>query len=184
MPKKDDYGDSSVSETGNWNVADKYSKSKIMRPLNMCDYYEDVAAFGYDSLVEELVNYAAPPNDVIKYKALVRLVKELIRLIDNTKFALKVGNTKKTALEYKSHLVKIQKSLPNLIRTSHNHVEHTSIMKIKSYALFDKYLESIAIIKSKLNEPLNKNHLIFTDKEEFDPVQFKKNMKDRIVNRG
>ncbi|MCK4860161.1 MAG: hypothetical protein KAS87_06360, partial [Candidatus Omnitrophica bacterium] len=73
MPKKDDYGDSSVSETGNWNVADKYTKNKIMRPLNLCDYYEDVACFGYDSLVEELVNYNSPPNDVIRYKAIVRL---------------------------------------------------------------------------------------------------------------
>ena len=183
MSKKDNYGDS-VSETGNWNVADRYSKNKIMRPLNLCDYYEDVATFGYDSLVEELINYNSPPNDVIRYRAMVRLVKELIRLIRNTKFALKIGNSKKTALRYMKDLILLQKSLPNLVRTSHNHVDHTSSTKINNYALFDRYLEKIAIIKSKLNEPLNKNHLIFTDKEEFDPRAFKKNNNDRIINQG
>lgn len=184
MPKKDDHGDSSVSETGNWNVADKYTKNKIMRPLNLCDYYEDVACFGYDSLIEELINFNSPPNDVIRYKAIVRLVRELIRLIDNAKFALKVANTKKDALKYKSMLIKIKKSLPNLVKTSHNHLEHSSVMKIKNYDLFDKYLDNLSMIKSKLNEPLNKNHLIFTDKEEFDPRKFKQTKKDRMINQG
>lgn len=184
MPKKDDYGDFSISETGNWNVADKYTKNKIMRPLNLCDYYEDIARFGYDSLVDELINYNALPNDVIKYKAIVRLVNELIRLIDNTKFALKNGSTRKDALGYKANLIMIKISLPNLVRVARNHVDHTSSTQIKNYVLFDKYLDNIAIIKSKLNEPLNKNHLIFTDKEEFDPKAWKKRIADRIVNQG
>ena len=184
MPRKDDHGDSVVSETGNWNVADKYSKSKIMRPLNLCDYYEDIATFGYDSLIEELVNYDSPPNDIIRYKAIKRLVYELIRLIDNTKFSLKVDNTKKEALSLKSNLVKIRDSLPNLIRQSRNNVEKTTIVKIKNEQLFDKYLQNISIIKSKLNEPLNKNHLIFTDSKEFDPKKFKDNIKRRIVESG
>ena len=69
MPQYND-DESIVSETGNWNVADDYSKKKIMRPLFLCDYYEDIANFGYESLVEELINYQTPPNDLIKIKAL------------------------------------------------------------------------------------------------------------------
>ena len=50
--------------------------------------------------------------------------------------------------------------------------------------LFEKVLKQILEIKSNINEPLNKNHLIFTDREEFDPSAFKKSLKDRMVNRG
>ena len=183
MPKKDGEG-YIISETGNWNVADQFSKSKIMRPLNLCDYYEDIACFGYESIAEELINFQAPPNDVIRIKAIQRLTRELIRVINNAKFALKVGNTKSTALRYKEQLIKLQKTIPNLVKVNKNRIEKTTIIKITNQALFDEILGAISEIKSKINEPLNKNHLIFTDKEEFDPKAFKKNLKERMISQG
>ena len=172
------------SELGNWNVADQFAKGKIMRPLNLCDYYEDIACFGYESIADELINFQAPPNDVIKIKAIKRLLHELIRLIDNAKFALKVGNTRKTALEYKEQLIKLQKIIPNIIKINKNHVEGTTLIRISDLTLFNEILQTISQIKSKINEPLNQNHLIFTDKEEFDPVAFKQNIKHRMINKG
>ena len=50
--------------------------------------------------------------------------------------------------------------------------------------LFNKTLELVSEIKADINLPLNKNHLIFVDKEEFDPAMFKKKLKDRIINKG
>jgi len=173
-----------TSELGNWNVADQFAKGKIMRPLNLCDYYEDIACFGYESIAEELVNFQAPPNDVIRIKAIKRLVRELIRLIDNAKFALKVSGTLKTALGYKKQLIKLQATIPNLVKINKNQIEKTTTIRIKDPGLFDKILAAICEIKSKINEPLNKNHLIFTDREEFDPKAFKKNLKDRMVEQG
>lgn len=183
MPKKDG-SDYIISETGNWNVADKFSKHKILKPLVMCDYYEDIAYFGYESLIDELANHEAPPNDVIRIKAFKRLIMELIRIIDNSKFALKRGNTKKTALSYKSQLKKIQLQIPNLVKTSYNNSEETTIIKIKNPLVFEQFVDIVSQIKSKINEPLNSNHLIFTDKEEFDPVAFKDHLKRRMVNKG
>ncbi len=183
MPKKDG-DDYVISETGNWNVADQYTKSKIMRPLNLCDYYEDIARFGYESIAEELINYQAPPNDVIRIKAIKRLILELIRLIDNSKFALKKSGTKQTILEYKGLLKKILPLIPQVVHISKNDIEGTTQVTISKPALFEEILEKISGIKSKINEPLNQNHLIFTDTEEFDPVAFKKGLKDRMVNRG
>ncbi len=183
MPKKDE-SDSIISETGNWNVADQYTKNKIMRPLNRCDYYEDIAYFGYESIAEELGNYQAPPNDLVRIKAMKRLIMELIRVIDNSKFALKKGNTKKEALEYKKSLQKLHNALPNLIHISKNKVAGTSSVSISSLTLFEEILNKISEIKSKINEPLNANHLIFVDKEEFDPRKFKQTKKDRMVNQG
>lgn len=183
MPKKDG-SEYVISETGNWNVADQYTKNKIMRPLNRCDYFEDIAYFGYESIVEELINYQSIPNDVIRIKAIKRLIMELIRVIDNSKFALKRPGTKNEVMKYRKALVDINKIIPNLISISKNNIDKTSIVKIKNLKLFEDVLAEIAKIKSKINEPLNKNHLIFTDKEEFDPRKFKETKKLRMINQG
>ncbi len=173
-----------VSELGNWNVAEKFVYEKIMKPLKKCDRYEDIAYFGYESLIEELINYQAPPNDVIKIKAMERLVKELIRIIENSKFAMKVGNTRKTALEYRGKLKKILPIIPTLLRKKANQINKTSSYIIKNPKLFDSILDTISEIKSRINEPLNQNHLIFTDREEFDVKKFKSNIKRRITTQG
>lgn len=173
-----------ISESGNWNVADSFSKSKIMRPLNLCDYYEDVALFGYEALVDELASWEAPPNDLIKYKAIRRLVKTLIRVIDNSKFALKRGNTRKEALSYKQQLLKIEEIIPALFRVLSDETTGTSSIAIVNLTSYDQVINQISKIKSKINEPLNKNHLIFTDKEEFDPVAYKKSLKKRMTDQG
>jgi hypothetical protein len=182
MPQKDGK-ESIISESGNWNVADQYTKSKIMRPLNLCDYYQDVAMFGYETIADELINYSSPPNDVIRYKALLRLLHELIRLIDNCKFALKKPKTKEKVLDYKKQLIEIQKMTPNLIRSRVNQTG-MRVFEIISLSKFDKLLAIVCKIKSKINEPLNQNHLIFTDREEFDPKGFKKSLKERMRNQG
>lgn len=183
MPKKEGE-DSIVSETGNWNVADTYSKIKIMRPLGMADYYEDIAIFGYESIADELIGYTTPSNDVIRIKAMKRLIQTLIRVIDNSKFALKKPGTRDTALGYRVILKKIESTIPNLVRISHNEIEKRNDVFISNESLFLQLLEKLSEIKSKINEPLNKNHLIFTDKEEFDPKAFKENLKRRMVNQG
>jgi len=183
MPKKDEE-DSVISETGNWNVADSYSKSKIMRPLILCDYYEDIATFGYDSIIEELIGFNSPPNDMIKIKAMKRLLKQLIRVIDNCKFALKKPGTKDLILKYREDLIKLNKCVPNLVKINFNQIEGTRTIQIKSEELFNSFLDKISEIKSKINEPLNRNHLIFTDKEDFDPKAFKDKLKSRMVNQG
>ncbi len=183
MPKKDGEG-YITSETGNWNVADQYTKNKIMRPLNLCDYYEDIAYFGYESIADELINFQAPPNDVIKIKALKRLIKTLMRVINNSKFALKKPGTRKTALDYLALLEKLELVIPKITRISSNEIEGTKTVIIKDHLLFNKILDKVVIIKSRINEPLNKNDLIFTEKEEFDPKKFKDNLKRRMTEQG
>ena len=182
MPLKDEK-EAMISESGNWNVADQYTKSKIMRPLNLCDFYEDIAMFGYESIADELINYSSPPNDVIKYKALLRLLHELIRLIDNCKFALRKGKTKQEVLGYKKQLIDLQKMCPKLIKTRINQ-SGSRVFEIINLSQFEKLLYIVCQIKSKINEPLNKNHLIFTDREEFDPKGFKKDLKERMITQG
>jgi len=183
---KRDSNDKEMSETGNWNVADSYSKAKIMRPLVLCDYYEDVARFGFESLIDELTTPSEqlPSNDIIKLKALKRLIRELIRLIDNSKFALKKKGTRNKALSYKSELLLLEKIIPKLIKTYRDEMAGTTIIKISDNLIFEQLINMVSTIKSKINEPLNENHLIFIDKEEFDPKAFKDGLKERMINKG
>ncbi len=183
MPKRDSE-DHIVSELGNWNVADQYTKSKIMKPLILCDYYEDMATFGYDAIEDQLLAFNTVPNDYIKITALVRLIKELIRLCDNTKFAMRRGNSKETLLKYKKNLEDLNILVPKLYTVTCNQINHSKTTKIKNPVLFDKFLRQISLIKSKINEPLNQNDLIFTDKEEFDPKKFKQRIKKRMTEQG
>lgn len=182
MPKKDlSTGESIISESGNWNVASDFSKIKIMLPLTKCEYYEDIAKFGYESIIEELQGNDVG-NDLIRYNGLRRLISELLRLCENSKFAMKKPGTKEKLVTYETKLKKIKSVLPMSVNVKKDNVRGTREIIINEK--FNKILEIVMEIKSSINTPLNKNHLIFTDKEEFDPHAYKKSMKERMVGRG
>lgn len=179
MPKKN-LDEFVISDTGNWNVADKYSLFKIMKPLYYADLYADIAFFGSSDLFEELT-ITNINVDELKIKAFQRLIRTLLTLINNSIFACK--REKDTLEKLKVDLLNIEKILPNLYKTNFN-----AILKIKQLVIIPKYynaaLEAVLNIKSAINEPLNKNHLIFTDKEEFDPHAFKESIRSSIINKG
>lgn len=183
MPKESIFDDFSVSETGNWNVADGYTKHKILGPMIRCEIYEDLATFGYESLAEELVSWYSVPDDVVRIKGFQRLVKELIKLCKNAKFAMTKSGTKKSLEDLENELKRIKKVTPVLYEVYVNQVRKTREFKIIPQK-FDPVLERVLEIKSEINEPLNKNDMIFTHKEEFDPKAFKKALMERMVNKG
>lgn len=183
MSNKDLYDGSMVSETGNWNVADKFSKVKIMLPMAKCEFYEDLAQFGYESFLDELVNWNSIPMDVIRIKGLTRLVKELLRLCQNTKFAMKKGDTKTVLEGLEKSLEEIKKIIPALYKIHFNNVKKTKILVLNNER-FDEVLDRVIDIKAKINDPLNKNDLIFVSGEEFDPKAFKKSIMERMASKG
>ena len=181
MPKKDAVDDYMISESGNWNVAARFSEIKIMIPLAKCDVYEDVAKFGYVDLFEELMNYGIPP-ETLKLSALNRLINELIKIAKNCRFAMKKQGTKTQLEELEKRLYIIKKVFPLIYKTTFNQISKTSQTKLNSF--FPEILERVLEIKAEINDPLNKNHLIFTDKEEFDPKAFKDRIKNRMIDQG
>ena len=183
MPKKDDSGDNIISESGNWNMASDFVKINIVQVMIKCNSYEELALFGYDSILDELINYDQIPNDYIKLVGLKRLIRELIKLIKNTNFSMKASGTKERVKEIESKLYRIEKVIPALYTETFNQINKTKKIMI-DYENFNKVLENVLNLKSEINDPLNKNHLIFTDKEEFDPSTFKNRIKDRIINKG
>ena len=183
MPKRDNVtGESIISESGNWNVASDFARIKIMTPLAKCEYFEDIAKFGYESIADELMNFEIP-NDLVRYAGLRRLIEELIKVCKNSKFAMKKGKTKETLNNHQENLKKIKNLLHLLVYVKKNNINKTSELTIINEK-FDKVFDIVLEIKSSINIPLNQNHLIFTDKEEFDPHAYKKTMKERMIHRG
>lgn len=169
-----------ISETGNWNVASDYARLKIMKPLYLCDVYENIARFGYDSMLQQLSNLDVP-LDSLKLSGFERLVNELIRLCNNVMFAMGAKGTRETLKKYEENLVKIRKIIPTLSRTiSKQKVKIIQIIPERYY----RVLDTVLAIKANMNDPLNKNHLIFTSKEEFDPRAFKQMVKEDALLRG
>lgn len=169
-----------ISELGNWNVASDYARLKIMRPLDACDHYENIARFGYDTLIEQLDNFGIP-LDTLKLIGFERLVNELIKLCSNSMFAMRVGKTKKTLKEIKKQLERVRSLIPTLSKTRTTQKKKELILENKKYY---KLLDLVLGIKADINEPLNQNHLIFTAKEEFDPKKYKKSIMDGAKERG
>lgn len=175
--KEDKYN---VSELGNWNVASEFARIKIMKPLDYCDHYENIARFGYDTLIEQLENFGVP-LDTLKLIGFERLVGELLKLCENSKFAMKVASTRTDLETLEKDLKSIEKIIPALSKII------TKQRKQKLVLIKNRYNTALKIvieIKSKLNEPLNKNHLIFTDKQEFDPQAYKKQIMADAKTRG
>jgi len=183
MVKADSYEDATISETGNWNVADRFTKVKIMEPMVKCEFYEDLAQFGYESFIDELVDYYNIPMDVMKVKGLTHLIKELLKICKNVKFAMKVGKSKEELQKLEEELNILKKVLPDLYKISVDQVRKTKKIVIFP-AKFELILNKVIEIKSKMNEPLNKNDLIFVSKEEFDPAVYKAKMIERMTKKG
>ena len=169
-----------VSESGNWNTAADYSRLKIMKPLDYCDHYENIARFGYDTLIEQLENFGIP-LDTLKLIGFERLVNELIKLCGNSKFAMKSGGTLDELEKLEKKLKELRKLMPMLSKTIKTQKRKDTVLIPEKYY---KALDFVTEIKAKINEPLNKNHLIFTNKEEFDPKAYKKQIIDDAVSRG
>ena len=132
------------------------------------------------TLVEDLENPF--PKDYLMIKGFERLLQCLIMLIDNSLFAIKYEKHKEELEEYRKVLRSILDIIPALYTnvSSRKNGNHIRLSRQRYVKVLDRVLD----IKRKINEPLNKSHLIFTDKEEFDPVAFKERIKDRIVNQG
>jgi len=177
MGKEEGYN---ISETGNWNVASDYSRIKIMKPLDFVDHYENIARFGYDTLIEQLENFGIP-LDTLKLIGFERLINELIKLCGNAKFAMKSKGTKTTLENIEEKLKNIRQYMPLLSKTITKQGKKEVKLENEKYY---KLLDVVSQIKSQLNEPLNKNHLIFTDKEEFDPKAYKKQIMEDSRTRG
>ena len=148
-----------------WNVADGYTKLKILRQLIMLDRWDTIAQFGTEEIDEDL-NFEENQIKRRRIEALQRFHSTIKQLLGNVLFALR-----DTDREEVTRLLNRAKSIGEFIdktfETKRDMVTYEDTFEINE-KLFSKILEILQDIKDKLNTPLNNAGLIFRPTEEVD----------------
>lgn len=166
MAKKgnDGSGDHSVG-TEAWNVADGYTKIKILRNLILLDRWETIAEHGTEEMDEDII-YDQNRITKRRVEAMQRFTSTLRQLIGNVKFAIKKGY-KDQIKQHEERLDLVRDFLPDISETNENVITHEKELVINE-DLFQKIFDILQDIKDQLNFPINASGLIFRESEEID----------------
>lgn len=148
-----------------WNVADGYTKIKILRHLIQLDRYDTISQFGTEEIDE---GYNLNRNEINQRRceALERFVSTLKQLIGNVAFALKTEDSA-TIKGFEERMKNIESVLNKVYSSKEDEVTKENIFEIEE-KLFCKIIVILQDIKEKINIPLNKAGLIFRPSEEID----------------
>jgi len=164
VKQKGEVGDLNLG-TDAWNVADGYTKLKILRQLIQLDRWETIAQYGTEE-VEENIIYDPVRIRKRRVEALERYISTLRQLIGNTLFAIKKEDVKQ--LEgFLERLKTLQDFMPDVYDQVVPDRVNDEQFEINE-DLFNKIFEILQEIKDQLNTPLNKAGLIFRPTEEVD----------------
>ena len=169
------------SETKNWNTAKHYSERKIMKHLANIDKYIEICNFGTETMEDE---FRVDPKMVAyaRIKALKRLGKSIEMLARNCSFALKKADKKK-AQSIKQACINLHPLADETYKDIKD--ERNNHKKIIIYEkTFQQVLNLYVKFAEDLNEPLNRANLIFSSTEEFDPDEYKRQVKEQFTHGG
>lgn len=165
MGKKESASNEMSVGTEAWNVADGYTKIKILRNLIVLDRWETIAEHGTEEMDEDL-GFSENMLNKRKIEALHRFVSTLRQLIGNVKFAIKKGHRDKIN-GYEERLNLIRTYLPDVSEKTENAITHEEQLILHD-ELFNKIFLILQDIKDKLNFPINASGLIFRESDEID----------------
>lgn len=179
---------SSISDTGTWNVAKPYIYIKVMKWLALIDEFETIAKFGTSELIEEFTT-SEEMRSQFRIKALKRFHFALLKLLKNTKFAVKTqkkgkfGDDKQTIANYITDLETLEESLDKTYLKTFN--ESTKVTNtIINDKIFDYILKLLSSMASDILDPLNRADLIFVNVENLDPDELKAQLTEDLINAG
>lgn len=148
-----------------WNVADGYTKLKILRQLIMLDRWDTIAQFGTEELDED-IGYNNNQIKKRRVEGLERLHSTIKQLLGNVLFAMK----KEDVITVKTLIDRVDiagEFIPKCFEEEEDLISHEITFKIKE-ELFKKIIEILQDVKDQLNTPLNNAGLIFRPTEEVD----------------
>jgi len=148
-----------------WNVADGYTKLKILRQLIMLDRWDTIAQFGTEEIDED-ISFNSNQIKKRRIEALQRFHSTIKQLLGNVMFALKKKD-KETLGKMLERIKMIDEFLNKTHNASEDLVSHEELFTINE-ELFRKVLDILQEVKDQLNTPLNNAGLIFRPSEEVD----------------
>lgn len=166
-------------DSGNWNNAKRFSDTKIQGILESLDKYETIARFGFSTPEEKIQNLKLPKEEIdfIRLQGLKYYVSGIIQLLENSDFAV-TKEREKFEKYYEAIIIIRDKIIHKLGRETGN---KTASIRTKDYFAVLSYVQRI---KSKINNPLNKNGLIFINRKEFDLKQAKKDFIENATTKS
>ena len=147
-----------------WNIADGFTKIKILRILIQLDLFETIAMFGRNDIEEQV------PQDEIPYRRVEgfdRIIFALRQLIGNCQFAIEHGRDEEKINSYLERIECVERVAGGISDNVTNEVTKENTLRINEEH-FRKCFDILRAIKDELNFPVNHAGLIFRQGEELD----------------
>jgi hypothetical protein len=157
-----------------WNIADGFTKIKILRILIELDLYEVIALFGKQDMNEPVEFSEIPYKRVEGFE---RMLQSLKQLISNCKFAIKKDKDKEKITDFEKRLKIVEEVKKGIAREITNDLTKEIELQIHEEH-FKKCFEVLQRIKEELNIPVNDAGLIFKAGETLDLDDFMKSLEE------
>ena len=147
-----------------WNIADGYTKIKILRLLIQIDVDEEIAMFGRKDDGEDI------PREMInqrRVESFEKMIFHLRQLIGNCRFSIEKGEDEKIVQGFSERLNNVEEVANGISDWKVNDVTKEDTLII-NYVHFRKCFDILRSIKDELNFPINRAGLIFRQSDEID----------------
>lgn len=163
------------SKSDSWNVADGFTKLKILKPLVEMDKLVKISIYGAEN-VDDTFNLIQYPEmkTMLRIEALNRLIDVLRETIENSRFGCK-KDEKVIIDKLEKRVFDVRDVLP-AISSEKIDMRTNSRTIIINEEHFLTCLEELRAIKKQIPEPLNKSGLIFPSSEEIDLDKLKQDI--------
>ena len=148
-----------------WNVADGYTKLKILKQLIYLDRYENIALYGNDDIDEE-GSFDESTNNKRRETALLRYISTLRQLLGNVKFAIRQDDHPKIK-RFLYELSEVSELVAGISFQQTNEISHETTFLINEEHMRN-CIAVLQTIKDEINVPINKAGLIFKGSDEVD----------------
>ena len=158
-----------------WNIADGFTKIKILRLIIQLDIDEEIAMFGRKDDQEQVSNEDIPYRRVESFE---KFIFHLRQLIGNCRFAIdKGGFDEKIIQQFVDRVEQIEQVSDGIASVFINDVTKEEELKI-NHAHFKMCFNILQSIKDELNFPINRAGLIFRQGEEMDLDEIMRSIED------
>lgn len=148
-----------------WNVADGYTKLKILKNLILLDQLEIIAIHGTEG-IDDVYLFTSDQIADRRQNALLRFISVLRQLLGNVKFAIKSGDKEKID-GYFQQITDLEPFLDGVSYVTEDTISHETSMIINEEH-FRKIMNMLQRIKDEINFPINHAGLIFRESDEID----------------
>lgn len=162
---QDNEGITINSET--WNIADGFTKLKILKQIVVADKLETIAIYGVEDIDDHILNPIPVENlPQRRVESLYRLKDMMKQLLSNVSFAIRDEDRPKIEAMRK-RLLLIESMIGAISYDAENQVDHQHNLYINE-EWFQIILTELQEIKEIINKPINHAGLIFRRSDEMD----------------